>query len=63
MKEILNIALVAHDSRKKELIDWVRYNSSLPTLNTRKLSLFSVMRIIAYYHFQKISPRCFADFH
>ena len=29
MKEILNIALVAHDSRKKELIDWVRYNSSL----------------------------------
>lgn len=29
MKEILNIALVAHDSRKKELIDWVRYNASL----------------------------------
>lgn len=29
MKEILNIALVAHDSRKKELIDWVRYNATL----------------------------------
>ncbi len=29
MKEILNIALVAHDSRKKEIIDWVRFNSDL----------------------------------
>ena len=29
MKEILNIALVAHDSRKKELIDWVRYTATL----------------------------------
>jgi methylglyoxal synthase len=29
MKEILNIALVAHDSRKKELLDWVGYNADL----------------------------------
>lgn len=29
MKEILNIALVAHDSRKSELLDWVRFNSDL----------------------------------
>lgn len=29
MKGILNIALVAHDSRKKELLDWVRYNAEL----------------------------------
>ena len=29
MKELLNIALVAHDSRKSELIDWVRYNADL----------------------------------
>ena len=29
MKEILNIALVAHDSRKKELIEWVGYNAKL----------------------------------
>ena len=29
MKQTLNIALVAHDSRKKELIDWVRYNVNL----------------------------------
>ncbi|MBP5306833.1 MAG: methylglyoxal synthase [Paludibacteraceae bacterium] len=29
MKEILNIALVAHDSRKKELLDWVKFNSHL----------------------------------
>ena len=29
MKARLNIALVAHDSRKNELIDWVRYNASL----------------------------------
>ena len=29
MKEILNIALVAHDSRKNELLDWVSYNSQL----------------------------------
>ncbi len=27
MKKILNIALVAHDSRKGELIDWVKYNA------------------------------------
>lgn len=26
MKEKLNIALVAHDSRKKELVEWVTYN-------------------------------------
>ena len=24
---ITNIALVAHDSRKQELLDWVRYNA------------------------------------
>ena len=29
MKEILNIALVAHVSRKKELIEWVGYNAEL----------------------------------
>ncbi len=29
MKEQLNIALVAHDSRKKELIEWVKYNATL----------------------------------
>lgn len=29
MKEILNIALVAHDSRKNELLDWVSYNAQL----------------------------------
>lgn len=29
MKEILNITLVAHDSRKNELLDWVSYNSHL----------------------------------
>lgn len=29
MKEILNIALVAHDSRKNELVDWVSYNAQL----------------------------------
>jgi methylglyoxal synthase len=29
MKEILNIALVAHDSRKRELLDWVSYNADL----------------------------------
>ncbi len=29
MKELLNIALVAHDSRKRELLDWVRYNADL----------------------------------
>jgi methylglyoxal synthase len=31
----MNIALVAHDSRKKELIEWVKYN--LPTLSKHKL--------------------------
>lgn len=31
----MNIALVAHDSRKKELIEWVTYN--LPTLRKHKL--------------------------
>ena len=29
MKELLNIALVAHDSRKNELLDWVSYNAQL----------------------------------
>ena len=29
MKKRLNIALVAHDSRKKELITWVQYNVNL----------------------------------
>ena len=29
MKEILNIALIAHDSRKKELLEWVRNNAKL----------------------------------
>ena len=29
MKEILNIAIVAHDSRKKEIVDWVRFNGDL----------------------------------
>ena len=29
MKAILNIALVAHDSRKNELLDWVRFNADL----------------------------------
>lgn len=29
MKEKLNIALIAHDSRKRELIDWVKYNAHL----------------------------------
>lgn len=29
MKEILNIALVAHDSRKNELLDWISYNAQL----------------------------------
>ena len=29
MKETLNIALVAHDSRKNELLDWVRFNADL----------------------------------
>ena len=29
MKEILNIALVAHDSRKNELLDWGSYNAQL----------------------------------
>ena len=29
MKEILNIALVAHDSRKNELLDCVSYNAQL----------------------------------
>ena len=24
----MNIALVAHDSRKRELIEWVRYNAN-----------------------------------
>ena len=28
MKEI-NIALVAHDGRKKELVNWVKYNHKL----------------------------------
>jgi methylglyoxal synthase len=31
----MNIALVAHDSRKKELIEWVTYN--FPTLKEHKL--------------------------
>ena len=31
----MNIALVAHDSRKKELMEWVSYN--LPTLRGHKL--------------------------
>ena len=31
----MNIALVAHDSRKKELIEWVMYN--FPTLKEHKL--------------------------
>lgn len=26
MKEIKNIAIVAHDNRKKDLIEWVKYN-------------------------------------
>ena len=25
--KIMNIALVAHDGRKKELLEWVRYNA------------------------------------
>lgn len=29
MKTKLNIALVAHDGRKQELLSWVRYNSAL----------------------------------
>ena len=29
MKATLNIALVAHDSRKNELLDWVRFNATL----------------------------------
>ncbi len=29
MKGILNIALVAHDSRKGEIVDWVKFNSDL----------------------------------
>ena len=29
MKETLNIALVAHDSRKNELLEWVRFNADL----------------------------------
>ncbi len=29
MKAILNIALVAHDSRKNELLDWVRFNAGI----------------------------------
>ncbi|MBQ0154963.1 MAG: methylglyoxal synthase [Bacteroidales bacterium] len=27
MKEKLNIALVAHDSRKRELVEWAKYNA------------------------------------
>ena len=27
MNMVTNIALVAHDSRKQELLDWVRYNA------------------------------------
>ena len=29
MKETLNIALVAHDSRKKEIMNWVKFNADL----------------------------------
>ena len=29
MKNKLNIALVAHDARKQELIEWVTYNRLL----------------------------------
>lgn len=35
MKEKLNIALVAHDARKQELMEWVRHN--IQTLNNHTL--------------------------
>lgn len=35
MKHFLNIALVAHDARKKELIEWVSHNAS--TLSRHQL--------------------------
>lgn len=35
MEKILNIALVAHDARKQELIEWAKFNSHL--LATHKL--------------------------
>ena len=36
---IRNIALVAHDARKVELLDWVKFNAGLPAFlyrNDRK---------------------------
>lgn len=53
MKEKLNIALVAHDARKEELMEWVRHN--IQTLNNHTLyATGTTGRLITeeFYHYE-----------
>ncbi len=66
MKEIMNIALVAHDSRKKEILEWVGYNAEL--LSTHNLyatgttgKLISELSVITKEGEKEIITRPFKD--
>jgi methylglyoxal synthase len=53
MEEIKNIALVAHDNRKKDLIEWVEWNH-LPLLRHRLICTGTTGRMIEAALTQKI---------
>ncbi len=58
MEEVKNIALVAHDNRKKDLIEWVEWNYQ-PLLNHRLICTGTTGRMIETALRKKIGTDCF----
>jgi methylglyoxal synthase len=59
MEEVKNIALVAHDNRKKDLIEWVEWNCQ-PLLRHRLICTGTTGKMIEAALRKKIANECFS---
>jgi len=59
MKEVKNIALVAHDNRKKDLIEWVEWNH-MPLLRHRLICTGTTGKMIEAALRRKIGEEAFS---